>query len=246
MKKLSFIALFLLSVFAFSAHAQDAEFYSSRLDSFANDLKRSTVDLVDRTSEEMRRGSSSTRAAIEEAFLAHQLDASVGLFQQMIGDRRRGVELRDAAAIITELARRAPGYGSNSYLWRSVQDSINKINRELGSAGGGNTGGGNPDNRPVTGRVYWRGMIDNQVQLVIRDREIEQRVLSGQSYPQGTYNFTSALPTRRVAVDVIKNKGRGNVRVVQQPSKENDFTAIVEIIDSDGGAREYQLDIYWR
>ncbi len=245
MKKSILFTLFLLSIFSLSAAAQE-DFYSSRLDSYANQLKRNSVDLVDRTSDDLRRSASNTRAKLEEAFLAHQLDASAGLFQQMISDRRSGAEMRDAAAIINDLVRRAPSYGANSNLWRNAQNSLNDINRELGGTNGGGNGGGNTDNRPVIGRVYWRGTVDDKIQLVIRGGQIETRLLSGTSYPEGTFSFTSSLPNRNVSVDVNKTKGRGGVRVVQQPSKSNDFTTIVEISDSGSGAKEYQLDIYWR
>ncbi len=247
MKKSILFTLFLLSILALSAQAQE-DFYSSRLDNYANQLKRSSVDLVDRTSNDLRRSSSNTRAAIEEAFLAHQLDASVGLFQQMITDRRSGAEMRDAVAIVSDLMRRAPNYGANSYLWRNAQNSLNDINRELGgtTTGGGNTGGGNTDNRPVIGRVYWRGTVDDKIQLVIRGNQIETRLVSGSNYPDGTFSFTSSLPERNLQVDVNKTKGRGGVRVIQQPSKSNEFTTIVEISDTGSGAKEYQLDIYWR
>lgn len=245
MKKYFLFALFLTSIFAVGAHAQEEEFNSTRLNTYANDLKRGTVDLVDRTSENLRRSSTNPRAAIEEAFLAHQIDAGAGLFQQMLGDRRRGAELRDAAAILTDLARRAPTTGANGSLWRDVQDSINNINRELGNAGG-TGGGGNAETRPVIGRVFWRGTVDHHIVLVIRESTIETRLLSGKAYPEGIFSFTTPLPNRSVSVEVTKTKGRGIVRITQQPSKENDFTALVEIMDTDGGAKEYQLDIFWR
>ena len=34
--------------------------------------------------------------------------------------------------------------------------------------------------------------------------------------------------------------------MVQQPSSANDFTAIMEIADTDGGAKEYEIEILWR
>lgn len=235
--------LSLLFVFAFSTAvlAQD-EFFSSRLENQSNQLKRVTVDLVDRTAEDLRRGSSS-RALIEEAFLAVQLDASAGLFQDMVRDRRRSAELRDAASVLTELARRAPSFGNNGFLWRDAQTAVSDISRELGSPTGG---GGQGDTRPIAGRVYWRGMVDDKVQLVIRAGKLESRTVSGRSYPEGTFSFTASMPSREVSVGVTRTRGRGSVRVIQQPTRENDFTAIVEIYDDGGGAREYQLDIFWR
>ncbi len=242
-----FTILFILTV-SFAAQVNGQDLYAStRLENLANQLKSNTVDLADRTSEDLRRGSN-TRSTIETAFLAHQLDASAGLFQQMIrNNNNRASDLRDAASILNDLARRAPTYGSNSNLWRNVQNSINDISNELGGTGGGNGGGsGGGDNTPISGRVFWRGMVDDRVQLSIRNNRINTLTVSGSQYPDGTYNFTSPLPRRNVSVDVTKKKGRGDVRVLQQPARSNDFTTIIEISDTDGGAKEYQLEIYWR
>lgn len=244
-KSILFVLLVILSA-GFSMQAQDLERYSSgRLDNLSNQLKRQTVDLVDRTDEDLRRGGAISRRDIEAAFLARQLDSSAGLFDEMVRDRRRAGELRDAASILTDVARRAPNVGANNALWRNVQNSINDINRELGGAGGGNTGGGNTDGG-VTGRAYWRGMVDDVVQLEVRGRSIEVRTISGRAYPDGNYSFTSPLPTRGGTVGVEKKSGRGNVEVIQQPSRSNDFTTIIQIRDRDGGAREYQLEIFWQ
>jgi hypothetical protein len=247
MKKTIFLAVFSILLLSVSAYAQDEERFSSgRLDNYAVQLKRSTVDLVDRTSDRLNSNTTATRAEIEEAFLASQLDASAGLFQEMTRGNRRAVELRDASALIGDLTRRAPSYGSNSYLWRDVQTALSNINRELGVSGSGGTPSQPVDNRPIIGRLYWRGNVDDKVQLVIRGGNVEHRTLSGRSYPDGTFSFTSELPYRKVDVEADKKKGRGNVRVVQQPVKANDFTTVIEISDTDGGAREYQLEIYWR
>jgi hypothetical protein len=249
--------LFTLLILAFGSTVfsqVSGEYSSSRLDNYANQLKRKTVDLADRASENLRSGYSASRTDIDNAFLAVQLDAAAGLFQQMVGDNRKASELRDASAVISDLLRRAPTtYGSNNYAWRDVQNSVNDINRELGGNGGGydnggNNGGSNPPDRPVIGRATWRGTVDNVVQLRVRDRDIETVTIAGTPYGEGAFSFTSALPRSRsggVTVEVNKKKGRGDVRVVQQPSNQNDFTAIVEISDRDGGAKEYELDIYW-
>lgn len=246
MKKTIFFAVFSILALSVAAFSQDEERYSSsRLDTSVVQLKRATVDLVDRTSERLRGYNAATRAEIEEAFLATQLDAGAGLFQEMTRGNRRAVELRDAATLLNDLARRAPGYGSNSYLWRDVQTSLTNINRELG---GGGTSGNTPpiDNRPIIARLYWRGTVDDKLQLVIRGGKVEHRTISGRASADGIFSFTADLPDRQVEVGVDKKKGRGNVRVIQQPVRANDFTTVVEISDNDGGAREYQLEIYWR
>ncbi len=227
---------------AFSAAAQgDVNRYSSgRLDNLVNQLKGTAVDLVDRTSEDVK-GRNAARADIEAAFLAQQLDASVGFFQEFIRDGRRAAELRDAAAIISDLTRRAPTSGLNSNLWRNAQRTISDISREIG---GGNGGGDN--NPPSSGRAFWRGTVDKEVHLVIQNRNIETRTIAGAPSGNINFSFTSSLPTRNVTVEAIKKSGRGQVRVIEQPNRDNDYTAIIQILDDDGGAREYQLEIVWR
>ncbi|MGI8885179.1 MAG: hypothetical protein ACR2IA_13145, partial [Pyrinomonadaceae bacterium] len=139
-------------------------------------------------------------------------------------------------------------------LWRDVQTSVNEINRELGNPNGNNSGGNNSginsginnNSNSIIGRAFWRGTVDDKVQLVIHNQSMRVQTVSGRSYPDGTSSFTAALPTRKVAVGVNKQKGRGSVRVLQQPSRENDFTTVIEIYDEGSGAKEYQLEIFWQ
>ena len=251
MKKILLFA-FLFCTFSFSAQAQQTPNYrSSRLDELSNNLKRQTVDLADRTSEDLRRGYNNSRADLNAAFLAQQLDASAGFFQQMARDNRPAAELRDAVSILNDLVRRASGYGSNSNLWRNAQNAVSEISRELGGYNGGGSGdgdntGGGYNETPVSGRAFWRGTVDNETQLIIRGNNIESRLVSGNATYNESFNFTSPLPERNKTVEVIKKKGRGTVRVLQQPRRDNDYTAVVQIVDGDGGAKEYQLEIFWR
>ncbi len=259
MKKTILFTILSILIFSFAVSAQieSDRYTSSRLESLADQLKRDTVDLADRTSEDLRKNSSRNRTDVQSAFLAHQLDASVGLFQQMLRDRNSGAtELREAATILTELARRAPSYGSNNNLWRSAQTSINDINRELGSnnsGGGFGNGGGVGDGGGVgngggrnDGSVLWRGTVDDRVRLTIQGDRLDVTTIAGRAYPEGNFSFTSALPRRNVNVGVNKTAGRGDVRILQQPSRNNNYTTIIEIRDGDGGAREYQLEISWQ
>lgn len=256
MKKFVLFACCSILIFAFSAHAQDEQnrYGSSRLNNLLDQLKRQTVDLVDRTSEDLKRNNSNTRADIEAAFLAQQLDASTGFFQEFVRDGRRAAELRDAGAILSDLARRAPNSGANNNLWRDAQRTVGDVNRELGGSnnggggnnGGGNNGGNNGGGGQSNGSAFWRGRVDSEVQLFVRSRSIETRTISGTPYENGTFSFTSSLPTRNVNVEALKKSGRGSVRVLEQPSRDNDYTAIIQINDDGSGAREYQLEIVWR
>ena len=98
----------------------------------------------------------------------------------------------------------------------------------------------------ATGRVFWKGMVDAKVQLSVRRDKIEAKTLGGKEYPDGVYSFTSPLPESAVTVALKQTEGRGKSAITQQPTQDNDFTAIVEITDDKGGAKEYQLEIYWQ
>lgn len=252
MKKTFLSILFCVIALTISVQAQN----NSRL---ADRLVTQTGSLSDKLYNDFRSRTSSSRSDLEPVFLAQQIDSSARLYQQMVRDNRRDSELRDAAGILSDLSRRAPAFGSNGYLWREVQSTIRELQGAVGGGGYGDNRGNDNNNdrpdrndrndrpdRPVSGRVTWRGSVDIEVQLVIKGSDLETRTISGTPYNNGSFNFTSALPTRNMTVEVNKKKGRGNVNVIQQPTRSNDYTTVIQIFDKDNGAKEYELDIYWR
>jgi len=105
---------------------------------------------------------------------------------------------------------------------------------------------GQSQTQDVQGRVFWKGMVDAKVQLIIKGDKLETKTLDGKPYPDGTYSFTSPLPDSPAKVYINKTEGRGFVAITQQPAEDNDFKAIVEITDPKGGAKEYQIEIFWQ
>jgi hypothetical protein len=252
MKKQFLFLLLALFIFSISIQAQPEEdgqnrYGTSRLTNLTRDLIRQTVDLVDRTSEDLKRNQTNTRSDIENAFLAAQIDSVAHVFDDMVRGARRAAELRDGISILADLTRRAPTAGTNAVLWRDVQRTIGDIQREMGVTGGENPNPAPlPVPNPIIGRVAWRGKVDIETRLHIKAGTLETRVVAGPNWGGESYNFTSPLPSRAVTVEVYKKKGRGSVRILQQPSRENDFTAVVQILDPDGGWKDYELDIFWR
>ena len=115
--------------------------------------------------------------------------------------------------------------------------------RGYGYGRGGARGSGYVE--PTSGSLEWRGRVDDRVQLVIRGGTIEERTLSGTRMAEGRATFSSGLPATPVRLSVTKLAGRGDVRVVQQPSRQNGYTTIVEIYDPARGAQEYRLQVSW-
>lgn len=247
MRKLIFTALFLTAFLTVSTYAQR----SYRLQDLATQLQRSADDLASQTYSDFSRRSSNSRTDIDTLMSAQQFSASASIFSRLVSDNRRSSELRDAANAVSDLARRLP-YGTSNYQLRDIQRTLDDISREIGNNNGGfggnngNNGGNNNDNRPIVGNLTWTGNVDDVVQLKIRGDSIEVKTISGRETMNANYNFTSPLPNRRVDVEIDKKKGRGTVKVLQQPRRENDFTTVIEIRDTSGGARDYELEIYWR
>lgn len=234
-----------LCLLPFYAQAQ-----SYRLNSLSEQLSTQAEDLAGRTYSDYAESNFNNRSEVEALYLAQQFNASASLFRRMVRDNRRESELKDAASILSDLLSRADRGSSRRNRWGDVRRTLNDISQELNIRGGGGGGGGGNWPRPnndgrTSGRVRWRGTVDDNVQLVIRDEQIEVRTIGGSVYENGTYNFTSPLPRRRASVSVNKISGRGEVRILQQPTRDNDYTAVVEIRDPNGGAREYEIEVSW-
>lgn len=119
-------------------------------------------------------------------------------------------------------------------------------NRGRGYGYGRGAGRGLDYVEPMNGSLEWRGRVDDRVQLVIRGRSVQERTLSGARFDEGRAIFASGLPAQAVRVSARRLAGRGDVRVIQQPSRQNGYTAIVEIYDPTRGAQEQRVQVTWR
>lgn len=93
--------------------------------------------------------------------------------------------------------------------------------------------------------LHWRGRVDDRLEIILRGDRVLTRNLSGRGVRDVRYRLNGDLPRRPVSVTVRKHDGRGWVQVVQQPRRENGYTAIIRIVDRSGGADDYDLTIDW-
>lgn len=96
-----------------------------------------------------------------------------------------------------------------------------------------------------SGSVSWRGRVDQTVNIMISGGDVQSQDMSGGGLSNVTHNINGYLAHRPGSVNVRKQNGRGTVTVLQQPSWENDFTAIVQIFDPNSGADNYEIEISW-
>lgn len=95
------------------------------------------------------------------------------------------------------------------------------------------------------GSVYWRGRVDQTVDVIISGSDVRTENVSGSGVSNVDFRISGYLASRPGSVRVNKRDGRGSATVIQQPSRNNNYTAIVRIFDPSGGADNYQLDISW-
>ena len=96
-----------------------------------------------------------------------------------------------------------------------------------------------------SGGVNWSGRVDGTVNIVISGSDVQSVDTTGNGMYNVNFNINGYLARRPGNVSARKRKGSGQVTVLQQPSRDNDFTAIIQVYDPKRGADNYQVDISW-
>lgn len=242
----SLLVVVAILLFASPAFPQFGQSNNTRLSDLAQRLSREAGEFADQNYNTYSNSSRNTRNDIEAVMLTQQFGAASQIFYRMVIDRRRNQELRDAFDLLSQLARSVERNNLQRSSWMNIQRLMSDVAREVSydSSDGGGQGPG-PDNPGRGGRMTWKGRVDDDVRVKIRGGTAEVETIGGTPYYDGQPNFSNSLPPRRVSVRVTKRRGRGEVYIEQQPSRENDFTAIVRIKDSRGGASEYEFELVW-
>ncbi|HET6671271.1 MAG TPA: hypothetical protein VFH15_13665 [Pyrinomonadaceae bacterium] len=187
------------------------------------------------------------RSNVQAAMLAHHFNGGARLFNRMVNDRLRRGELRDAFQVLQSLATPIDSNNLQPSRWSNIQRLMSDIAAELSN---------NPrddrdyrDDQDVpgarSGRMTWRGRVDDDVRIVIRGGRADVETIGGNPYYDAATNFTASLPRRRVTVSLLKRKGRGEIFIEQQPTRENDFAAVIRVRDPRGGASDYEFEVSW-
>jgi hypothetical protein len=231
------VAVLLLASPAFSQFGQQ-----NRLIDLADRLSRDAQDFADASYGNFTNNQRSVRNDVEAVMLAHQFAGASRIFYRMVVDRHRNQDLREAFDMLQNLARSVERNNAQRNNWNNIQRLLSDISRELSGGGGG--GSDYPDTGR-SGRMTWRGRVDDDVRIRIRGGSADVETLGGTPYYDAQPNFFNSLPNRRVTVRLTEKRGRGEIFIEQQPTRENDFTAVVRIRDTRGGAADYSFTIEW-
>jgi hypothetical protein len=223
---------------------------SSQLERLADRLANQASDLAARSYNGFNERDRGNRADVEVLYLTQEFSSGVTLLRQMVSDHRPESELRNAVQVLLEQARNSERYAFARPQWDEMQRDLWEIGRELNLQRfpGAEYESGwrdNEGNTPMNGRMHWRGRVDDGVYIAVQGGNATVRAISGDPVKKSSFTFTSPLPQRRVSVELKKLKGRGAVELVQQPSRDDDFTAVVQIRDDKGGSDEYEFELFW-
>ena len=96
------------------------------------------------------------------------------------------------------------------------------------------------------GRVlHWSGSVDDDLRISLQRGQVGYSVASGQR-PMNVQSSGGALPRRDGHLEVSLRQGRGAVQVIEQPTSYNNYTAVVRVLDRQGGYGYYDFDLIWR
>ncbi len=94
-------------------------------------------------------------------------------------------------------------------------------------------------------KITWSGRVDEEALIECRGAACSATVPRGQPVSAERFKFSRPLPNREVRLRLDESHGRGQVRLVEQPSERNNYTARVSIRDPQGGAGEYEFALVW-
>jgi len=95
-----------------------------------------------------------------------------------------------------------------------------------------------------TSVLHWRGNVDGALQIALRGSAVNYTLLNG-ARPTGV-TAQGGLPAGNGLLNVALRQGRGVINIVQQPTAENGYTAIVRVSDPEAGYGYYDFDLVWR
>lgn len=101
------------------------------------------------------------------------------------------------------------------------------------------------ENQPVGVGLKWAGRVDGSVRLRIRAKQLILEHLEGVPVVGRDHTFFKPLPVDPRTASVRKIKGRGEVRILEQPTPANGFTLTIQVDDKKKGSAQYEIEVSW-
>jgi hypothetical protein len=94
------------------------------------------------------------------------------------------------------------------------------------------------------GTLSWSGEVDDTATIAISGRDIRTTSNAG-GIRNERRSLRGGIPRDDVRVRLDRHDGRGQIRVIQQPSYRNNYTTLVRIEDKSSGRDRYSFTLEW-
>jgi len=94
-------------------------------------------------------------------------------------------------------------------------------------------------------QFLWEGDVDQTASLFIRGDQLRVNTSRGGAVEHQRWRFFAPLADSHRDVRLEARAGRGSVRITQQPTLADNYTATVQIDDPQDGRGHYSLALYW-
>jgi hypothetical protein len=92
----------------------------------------------------------------------------------------------------------------------------------------------------------WQGRVDKEIRIQMNSGRASVQQVGNNERTNNRVRAVMPVPREDGIVTVQQIEGRGKVDVVQQPTRDNGYTAIVRLRDPDSGAATYRIAAYWQ
>jgi len=87
--------------------------------------------------------------------------------------------------------------------------------------------------------------VDDEALISCRGKTCVSKAAQGAPVADESFKFSKPLPNKDVEVTLDGALGRGQIRLVEQPRRSNDYTVRVSIRDPQSGSAEYSFTLSW-
>ncbi|HSR53711.1 MAG TPA: hypothetical protein VLV83_23030 [Acidobacteriota bacterium] len=211
---------------------------------------RELSDLSEESLEEGRRLLDNSDAWADEVFALRSFHSSLEIFSEIWQDHSPR-ELVAAQQLLmrqyenTDNLLRQAAVPQNLWdAWRRVGTGLDDFDRAFEQERRNDFRQGQPETRQ-SGKLVWSGLIDQRDSITLQGSDVSINHLRGRQPQDTSISLTSALPRQAVRLVLNKLEGRGTVRLLEEPSRWNDYQAVILIEDPDGGADRYEFELTW-
>lgn len=93
--------------------------------------------------------------------------------------------------------------------------------------------------------VSWSGDVDDTATVYFQSGKSWVDNVTGKPVQNAVTTFHGSLPSDGVTASLQSHSGRGQVAITQQPTRDNNYTVAVRIVDPEPSSDHYSFVVTW-